>query len=265
MNRLGMIVDLAHVAKKTMLDVLNVTRAPVLFTHSSNVSFYPELFAELVERGWSDIDLQKLAGRNVIRVFHEVEKSRSTGNAELRGINGLKRGEADNNGREEEGDLIQYVVDVMIRRMRSKRTSSHRWSWLCIFRQLLQQRSTTAQVTAAQPTYAQENPCRKSEDIAYHALLSNEEARMIRQSSHSHGNCAARSTQRLCPELFTAANVSPRRKRAIMTYIIGHFPTMSDEKIWGLECIAHINELLRCKARTPAAMLWGVNYLYESM
>ncbi|XP_052247141.1 dipeptidase 1-like isoform X1 [Dreissena polymorpha] len=35
MNRLGMIVDLAHVAKKTMLDVLNVTRAPVLFTHSS--------------------------------------------------------------------------------------------------------------------------------------------------------------------------------------------------------------------------------------
>ncbi|KAH3706454.1 hypothetical protein DPMN_065840 [Dreissena polymorpha] len=35
MNRLGMIVDLAHVAKKTMLDVLSLTRAPVLFTHSS--------------------------------------------------------------------------------------------------------------------------------------------------------------------------------------------------------------------------------------
>ncbi|KAH3784523.1 hypothetical protein DPMN_162480 [Dreissena polymorpha] len=56
-----------------------------------NVSFYPELFAELVKRGWSDIDLQKLAGRNVIRVFHEVEKSRSTGNAELRVIKRGKR------------------------------------------------------------------------------------------------------------------------------------------------------------------------------
>ncbi|XP_052226943.1 dipeptidase 2-like [Dreissena polymorpha] len=43
-----------------------------------NVSFYPELFAELVKRGWSDIDLQKLAGRNVIRVFHEVEKVRDS-------------------------------------------------------------------------------------------------------------------------------------------------------------------------------------------
>ncbi|XP_052252191.1 dipeptidase 1-like [Dreissena polymorpha] len=161
MNRLGMIVDLAHVAKKTMLDVLSLTRAPVLFTHSSafrlcnhyrnvqddvllktrenggvvmvnfytpfvvcspnnkptteltdvadhieyiknligvdhvgvggdydgadsfpigleNVSFYPELFAELVKRGWSDLDLQKLAGRNVLRVFREVEKVRDS-------------------------------------------------------------------------------------------------------------------------------------------------------------------------------------------
>jgi membrane dipeptidase len=39
-----------------------------------NVSTFPALFAELMRRGWSDGDLEKLAGLNVLRVLHDAEK-----------------------------------------------------------------------------------------------------------------------------------------------------------------------------------------------
>jgi membrane dipeptidase len=37
------------------------------------VDDYPVLFAELMRRGWSDQDLEKLAGKNVLRAMREVE------------------------------------------------------------------------------------------------------------------------------------------------------------------------------------------------
>jgi membrane dipeptidase len=38
-----------------------------------DVSAFPALFAELVRRGWSDADLKKLAGENLLRVFAQAE------------------------------------------------------------------------------------------------------------------------------------------------------------------------------------------------
>ncbi|MGE0580559.1 MAG: dipeptidase [Steroidobacteraceae bacterium] len=40
----------------------------------SDVSMYPNLFAELIRRGWSDENLRKLAGENVLRAMTQAEK-----------------------------------------------------------------------------------------------------------------------------------------------------------------------------------------------
>jgi len=39
-----------------------------------DVSSYPLIFAALIRRGWSDADLKKLAGQNVIRVLRQAEQ-----------------------------------------------------------------------------------------------------------------------------------------------------------------------------------------------
>ncbi len=38
-----------------------------------DVSKYPDLFAELIRRGWNDADLRKLAGENLLRTFAKAE------------------------------------------------------------------------------------------------------------------------------------------------------------------------------------------------
>ena len=53
-------------------DFDGITNVPVGL---EDVSTFPQLFAELIRRGWSDDDLRKLAGRNVLRVLREAEST----------------------------------------------------------------------------------------------------------------------------------------------------------------------------------------------
>jgi len=61
-----------------------------------DVSTYPALFAELSRRGWSEADLRKLAGENVLRVMREAEavarrlqRERPPSTATIQGLDGM--------------------------------------------------------------------------------------------------------------------------------------------------------------------------------
>lgn len=48
---------------------------PEMPTGLGDASRFPYLFAELIRRGWSDADLTKLAGGNMLRVMRGAEVS----------------------------------------------------------------------------------------------------------------------------------------------------------------------------------------------
>ncbi|HZN98311.1 MAG TPA: dipeptidase [Gemmatimonadales bacterium] len=62
-----------------------------------DVSMFPNLFAELIRRGWSDADLKKLAGGNILRVLRAAEataarlqKSRPPSTKTIEELDGLR-------------------------------------------------------------------------------------------------------------------------------------------------------------------------------
>ena len=57
-----------------------------------DVSKFPELFAELIRRGWSDSDLKKLAGQNVLRALRAAEATAAQTSEEPAAIHQDDRG-----------------------------------------------------------------------------------------------------------------------------------------------------------------------------
>ena len=76
---LAMVADhIEHVAKVAGVDHVGIGSdfdgmGKDLPVGLGDVSNYPELLAELMRRGWSDADVAKLAGGNILRVMDEAE------------------------------------------------------------------------------------------------------------------------------------------------------------------------------------------------
>jgi membrane dipeptidase len=67
-----------HIRKVAGIDTVGIGGDFEGFSHPpkglDDVSFYPALLAELYRRGYSDEEIKKIAGQNLLRVFREAEK-----------------------------------------------------------------------------------------------------------------------------------------------------------------------------------------------
>ncbi|XP_021702220.1 uncharacterized protein LOC5580322 isoform X2 [Aedes aegypti] len=78
-NHIRQIAGIDHVGLGAGYDGINFTPRGL-----EDVGSYPRLFAELLGRGWTAEELEKLAGRNLLRVMEDVEKVRE--NQRLSGV-----------------------------------------------------------------------------------------------------------------------------------------------------------------------------------
>ena len=82
-----------------------------------DVSKYPDLFAELIRRGWTDADLRKLAGENVLRVMRQAEAVSKRLRAAPAGLDGDHRVAGRRRGRESELGLRELGRDQLVARI----------------------------------------------------------------------------------------------------------------------------------------------------
>ena len=85
-------------ASITSASAATSTASPSVVAGLEDVSKYPALFAELLRRGYSDEDVQKIAGRNVLRVMKAAEgvaqrlqKARGPSKATIEALDGAKK------------------------------------------------------------------------------------------------------------------------------------------------------------------------------
>jgi membrane dipeptidase len=85
-----------HVAKVAGYDHVGIGAdldgIPYAPTGLGGVETYPQVFAELIRRGWSDANLAKLAGGNVLRALRGAEKVSASMKNEPAALSDLDKG-----------------------------------------------------------------------------------------------------------------------------------------------------------------------------